>query len=63
MMTVVHLHCIIDYYLKRITARTVIQPRLSPVWLSWLGVVLQSESSPVRFLVGAHTWVVGLVRG
>ena len=28
---------------------------------SWLGVILQSERSPVQFLVGAHAWVAGLV--
>ena len=27
---------------------------LWPVWLSWLGIMLQSKRSPVRFLVRAH---------
>ena len=34
-----------------------------PVWLSWLGVIPQSERSPVGFLIRAHAWVAGLVPG
>ena len=33
-------------------------PTLTP-WLSWLSATLQSQGSLVRFLAGAHTWVVG----
>ena len=32
-----------------------------PVWLSWLGIIPQSERSLVRFLVRAHVWVVVLI--
>ena len=32
-----------------------------PVWLSWLGVVLQTERWPICFPVRAQTWVVGSV--
>ena len=32
-----------------------------PVWLSWLGIVLQREGLPVRFPVRAHAQVAGLV--
>ena len=31
----------------------------SPAWLSWLGIILQSKRSPVRFLGRAHSRVVG----
>ena len=31
------------------------------MWLSWLGVIPQSERSLVQFPVRAHAWVVGLV--
>ena len=31
------------------------------VWLSGLGVILQTKGSPVQFLVRAHAWVVGQV--
>ena len=31
-----------------------------PLWLSWLGVVLQSEVSPLQFLMRAHAWFAGL---
>ena len=34
-----------------------------PVWLSGLGIVLQSERLLVRFLVGAQAWVVGSAPG
>ena len=30
-----------------------------PVWLSWLGIILQSKRSPVQFPVRTHTWVEG----
>ena len=33
------------------------------VWLSWLGVVPQSERLLVRFLVRSYAWVVGSVPG
>ena len=29
------------------------------VWLSWLGIVLQTARSLVQFLVRAHAWVSG----
>ena len=32
-----------------------------PVWLSWLGVVLQNKRMPVWFLVRTHVWVMGPV--
>ena len=31
------------------------------VWLSWLGIVLQSEGLLVQFPVRAHAWVMGSV--
>ena len=31
--------------------------------VAWLGIVLQSEGSPVRFLVRARAWVASLVPG
>ena len=34
-----------------------------PVWLSGLGVIPQSERSPVRFLARAQAWVLGQVSG
>ena len=30
------------------------------MWLSWLGMIPQSKSVPVQFLIRAHAWVVGL---
>ena len=36
-----------------------IQPLL--VWLSWLGVILQTKRSQFQFPVRAHAWVVGSV--
>ena len=36
---------------------------LWPVWLSWLGIVLQTERLQVWFLVRAHTRVAGWVPG
>ena len=32
-----------------------------PVWLSWLGIVLQGERLLVQFPVRAHAWVAGLL--
>ena len=29
------------------------------VWLSWLGIGLQSERSPIQFQVKARAWVAG----
>ena len=29
------------------------------VWLSWLGIVLQTKESPVRLPMGACAWVEG----
>ena len=34
-----------------------------PVWLSWMGIVQQSEMSPLRCPVRAHAWVAGSVSG
>ena len=31
------------------------------MWLSWLGIIPQTERLSVRFLVRANAWVVGLV--
>ena len=31
------------------------------VWLSWLGVVPQTERPPVQFPVMVHSWITGLV--
>ena len=33
------------------------------VWLSGLSASLQTEGLPIRFLVRAHAWVLGLVPG
>ena len=30
-----------------------------PVWLRWLGVIMQNKRLPVQFLVRAHAWVAG----
>ena len=34
-----------------------------PLWVSWLGVVLQTERSQVQFPVRAQAWVAGSVPG
>ena len=31
-----------------------------PLWLSWLGIVLQTKGSPVGFPAKAHSWVTHL---
>ena len=33
------------------------------MWLSWLGLVLQSERTLFQFLVRAHAWVIGSASG
>ena len=33
------------------------------MWLSWLGIILQSKRSQARLPVRAHTWAAGLVPG
>ena len=43
--------------LKRSYERSLQRPCL--VWLSWLGITPASERMPVRFPVGARTWVAG----
>ena len=37
--------------------------KISLVWLSWLGIILQSKTSLVQFLVRTYAQVVGLVPG
>ena len=40
-----------------------IQALMGAARLGWLGITLQREGLPVRFLVRAHAWVVGSVPG
>ena len=34
-----------------------------PVWLNWSGVILQSDRSPLGFLVREHVWITGQLPG
>ena len=47
---------------KRLDEITYFKKYFKPslMWINWLGIIPQSEGSPVRFLVRAHVWVTGL---
>ena len=52
---------LLGYFMRAILELKSLLPRA--VWISWLGIVLQSQSPQGRFLVDTPAWDVGSVPG